>query len=333
MKFHHKLIGYALVSIILLTQGNNTLADCNDDIKFLDKSYGELTPDFMAPSYYQTGKYMWMHPSYYSQICRGTMSYVSPSEVPAPKKKKILLEVVHYSDADILRNDILHQMGQMYFVNTNNISIIDTSSNSVLLQKRILEYRHEYKYEWISGSLRVKLSIINLDDHQEALNDYLNKFPPTHKFTEADFNRDAINRESLEKYFRIIEEAEAYRSPFPLRPKYERFLGVMAQCDAEKNLKIKAKMFDELREEPTYGCPIAMNFDNKQRQKKFSEFKERVFARSFDYSFDDINFPDDIVLGEPFLEVSQKLHMTLLDEKQLKESGAPPNLIPGGGSQ
>lgn len=320
-----KITGIGLLVIFVLSLivlSKNLEAECSDDIILFNKAYGTLAPRVTKPNIDTISRYLILSPDRAGIECAGGLGYYSDPKIQGVQSTRAKIGIAKYSIVDFMKSDLI----TLFFAENANTEKREYSSGQVLFTTYISRKRQVFKFGWISNNIWILGDTDDAAIKDEFINDYLTRYPPTVKFTEADFTRDSINRGQMKKYFQVITDAETYRAPQPARPKFERFIGFMAQCNAEIWTRTYAQIHDELLGGQVIGCPAAMEFDDAKRNKKYEALKQQVLAKTLDYDFDSIKLPEGVVPGTPQFyapQIIQQLQMTEQDLTDLQSSDAP----------
>ena len=192
--------------------------------------------------------------------------------------------------------------------------------------------------DWISGNykIRVMKSGESMEEADEIVEYYLDKYPPTYSITSSDLDQKNINEYELERHMQVINNAESYRNI--LRTKSDKYAGTMAQCKEEATIRSAAGLCEEAFIAPektpapgrrkTIGCPIAMTFDSSERRKLWKDLERRALkSERLDFNVDTWECS---YVGPQwyYYHVGKELGFTNLEFRLMYKLGVPEQFLP-----
>ena len=148
---------------------------------------------------------------------------------------------------------------------------------------------------WISGNAKISMSGNNCSVPQEAIEDYMAKYPPTYTFRPENMNApQKMMKKFLNKRMDAIMEVEKER--LKNKDKEKQYRTIIAQCLVELPVRCQMGLVNEPREAdcpesfcyrrgsrpsdaPTTDCPAAMEMDDRKRGEMWKEIRRVINTR------------------------------------------------------
>jgi hypothetical protein len=171
------------------------------------------------------------------------------------------------------------KINDMKMFNILLIKKFKTKKNKInILKMANAEIIHEenpahVSYIWISNDSMITVGSHNMPVPEQMLEDYLDRYPPSYKFIEEDFDESRLPVLERDMHIKMIKEAKKLRGFFKrLFKKTDEYIGIIAQCDAEHDLRLTTGSCIDGKA----NCPIAFTINDLDRKYKWKKFLEQA---------------------------------------------------------
>ena len=184
---------------------------------------------------------------------------------------------------EIILNNIDYKNKKINIAISNNIGkeiiIADTSKSGKIIQ-----------YYWISNNNLIWMVAKNIEMVPDLLNDYQAKYPPTHVFSEDDFNIEKIFLDEITLKMDLIEKIDDSRDS--INDAFEKARAIATQCAIEREVRCLAGLNDQNK---IVTCPIAPIKDDSDRKKSWITLREQV--KNMDPVLDNVMWSNPRAIG------------------------------------
>ncbi len=189
--------------------------------------------------------------------------------------KKNVISVYIYDKKDGVKNDLLISTYSKPFIKTLFKSYKDGD---------IMKYCNgqlERRY-WVSNNIQISITSYFMKINEQLFNDYVDKYPPTERLSEEDYNVQTIFKKEIERSYETIIDYEKDRKS---KDKKVRLQAAGIQCERENAIRCWSGLSGDGK---SNGCKVTIIQNNEERLTAWAELK--ATAMKMDIMEDNISW-------------------------------------------